>query len=114
MTIIKQRSQIKYLPEKSIGISGRYKGFYYLKEAVFLVLEDERSLCNIQQEIYRPIAETVSRLCPKYRKGDPHRLPGSGRQTKRSSGPSFPDFFSHGTLYPKELIEMAADYLRYQ
>ena len=32
---------------KSIGISGRYKGFYYLKEAVFLVLQDEHCLCTV-------------------------------------------------------------------
>ena len=42
---------------KSIGISGRYKGFYYLKEAVFLVLQDEHCLCKVQENIYRPIAE---------------------------------------------------------
>lgn len=41
---------------KSIGISGRYKGFYYLKEAVFLVLQDEHCLCKVQENIYRPIA----------------------------------------------------------
>lgn len=98
---------------KSIGISGRYKGFYYLKEAVFLVMEDEHCLCNIQKEIYRPIGRNVSRLCPKYREGDPHCLQVAAANGSAAPG-FFPGFLSHGTLYPKELIEMAADYLRYQ
>nr|WP_294467648.1 sporulation initiation factor Spo0A C-terminal domain-containing protein [uncultured Sellimonas sp.] len=97
---------------KSIGISGRYKGFYYLKDAVFLVLENERSLCNIQQEIYQPIAETyhvsVSSIARAIR-----TVCQAASQNEEKIREFFPGFFSHGTLYPKELIEMAADYLRY-
>ena len=89
---------------KSIGISGRYKGFYYLKEAVFLVMEDEHCLCNIQKEIYRPIAEM-------YHVSVPSIAAAANEAQLRAF---FPGFLSHGTLYPKELIEMAADYLRYQ
>lgn len=55
---------------KSIGISGRYKGFYYLKEAVFLVLQDEHCLCKVQENIYRPIAG----LSIQRGKGNPYRL----------------------------------------
>ena len=66
---------------KSIGISGRYKGFYYLKEAVFLVLQDEHCLCKVQENIYRPIAERnhVSLSVPSV---------SQHRQMKRSSGSS--------------------------
>ena len=88
---------------KSIGISGRYKGFYYLKEAVFLVLQDEHCLCKVQENIYRPIAERnhVSTVC----------LTASTNETQLRK--FFPNYSFHGTLYPKELIELAADYVRY-
>lgn len=59
---------------KSIGISGRYKGFYYLKEAVFLVLQDEHCLCKVQENIYRPIAERNHVSLSKRGKGNPYRL----------------------------------------
>ena len=71
---------------KSIGISGRYKGFYYLKEAVFLVLQDEHCLCKVQENIYRPIAErnhvSLSSVARAIRTVSQHRL------MKRSSGSS--------------------------
>ena len=72
---------------KSIGISGRYKGFYYLKEAVFLVLQDEHCLCKVQENIYRPIAERnhVS-LSSVARQSVPSV--SQHRQMKRSSGSS--------------------------
>ncbi|GLG90387.1 sporulation initiation factor Spo0A C-terminal domain-containing protein [Sellimonas catena] len=98
---------------KSIGISGRYKGFYYLKEAVFLVLEDEHCLCNIQKEIYRPIAEMYHVSVPSIARAirTVCQIAAANEAQLRAF---FPGFLSHGTLYPKELIEMAADYLRYQ
>ena len=97
---------------KSIGISGRYKGFYYLKEAVFLVMEDEHCLCNIQ-EIYRPIAEMYHVSVPSIARAirTVCQIAAANEAQLRAF---FPGFLSHGTLYPKELIEMAADYLRYQ
>ena len=60
---------------KSIGISGRYKGFYYLKEAVFLVLQDEHCLCKVQENIYRPAhCRAQSCLSIQRGKGNPYRL----------------------------------------
>lgn len=70
---------------KSIGISGRYKGFYYLKEAVFL----------------SSVARAIRTVC----------LTASTNETQLRK--FFPNYSFHGTLYPKELIELAADYVRY-
>lgn len=97
---------------KSIGISGRYKGFYYLKDAVFLVLEDEHCLCNIQKEIYRPISDMYHVSAPSTARAirTVCQIAAANEAQLRIF---FPGFHSHGTLYPKELIEMAADYLRY-
>ena len=67
---------------KSIGISGRYKGFYYLKEAVFLVLQDEHCLCKVQENIYRPMS-----LYPAWQ-GQSVPSVSQHRQMKRSSGSS--------------------------
>ena len=97
---------------KSIGISGRYKGFYYLKEAVFLVLQDEHCLCKVQENIYRPIAErnhvSLSSVARAIRTVC---LTASTNETQLRK--FFPNYSFHGTLYPKELIELAADYDRY-
>lgn len=71
---------------KSIGISGRYKGFYYLKEAVFLVLQDEHCLCKVQENIYRPIAER-NHVSPAWQ-GQSVPSVSQHRQMKRSSGSS--------------------------
>lgn len=56
---------------KSIGISGRYKGFYYLKEAVFLVLQDEHCLCKVQEKAH---CRAQSCLSIQRGKGNPYRL----------------------------------------
>ena len=58
---------------KSIGISGRYKGFYYLKEAVFLVLQDELSVQGPRK--YLPAhCRAQSCLSIQRGKGNPYRL----------------------------------------
>lgn len=71
---------------KSIGISGRYKGFYYLKEAVFLVLQDEHCLCKVQENI-GPLPSAIMSLYPAWQ-GQSVPSVSQHRQMKRSSGSS--------------------------
>lgn len=72
---------------KSIGISGRYKGFYYLKEAVFLVLQDEHCLCKVQENITGPLPSAIMSLYPAWQ-GQSVPSVSQHRQMKRSSGSS--------------------------
>ena len=87
---------------KSIGISGRYKGFYYLKEAVFLVLQDEHCLCKVQENIYRPIAErnhvSLSSVARAIRTVC---LTASTNETQLRK--FFPNYSFHGARSPREV-----------
>ena len=60
-TIIDNRMQ-------NLGITRKYKGYYQLKLAIELALEDEDRLCSVAKNLYRPVAEICGcSQCSVYR-----------------------------------------------
>ena len=72
---------------KSIGISGRYKGFYYLKEAVFLVLQMSTVCARSKKISTGPLPSAIMSLYPAWQ-GQSVPSVSQHRQMKRSSGSS--------------------------
>lgn len=96
---------------KSCKITGTYKGFYYLRDAVSIVLEDEFSLCNARKRIYGPIAEKYG-VSPESVIRAIGTVCGSlDMEFLKAKHGIFPKFSCMLRPAPKELIEIFADYL---
>ncbi len=101
---------------QTVGVSKSYQGYPYFVLAVEMVMEDESRLCNIRKDVYFPIAirykEDVQNIERDIRtiRDVIMRNGGEDFLTELSGGK-----FSHTkSPYPREIIEIFAEYLKNQ
>lgn len=91
-------------------ISKSYKGYFYLATAVKMVMEDEERLCHIREEIYQKVADTYNVNITKVEKDirtirDVFWRENGAEFMRRITGVEYDN-----KPYPRELIEVLADY----
>ena len=96
----------------SVGVLHHYCGYSYFEDAVFLVIEEPERLQSVQKEIYLPIAikyrTSVSNVEKNIRTiRDIFMKNGGSEILIQLTGCQF---WQDKKPYPKELIEIFADY----
>lgn len=99
---------------KSIGITGTHKGFYYLRDAVLIVLEDELALCNVHKNIYTVISGKYNVSCGSIARAVRIVCCSLDMKALRSGHKLFARLCFTDYPYPKELIEILADCIRFK
>ncbi|MCI8599769.1 MAG: hypothetical protein HFJ10_15245 [Lachnospiraceae bacterium] len=96
----------------SVGVLHHYCGYSYFEDAVFLVVEEPERLQSIQKEIYLPIAIKYRTNVANVEKNirtirDVFMKNGGSEILVQLTGCQF---WQDKKPYPKELIEIFADY----
>ena len=75
-------------------ISKAYKGYPYLEHAIYLVIEDERRLCHIFNEVYAKVGEYYGTTASAVEKNLRTSAMFSGKATAATSSKNVPASFS--------------------
>lgn len=99
---------------RQAGVNKCYVGYSFFTEAVFMALEDPSRLTGIQKKIYLPISERHNVSMFQLEKDirtirDVVMRNGGYELLEELTGCHFP---RNSLPYPKELIEIFAEYLR--
>lgn len=100
----------------SVGVLHHYCGYSYFEDAVFLVIEEPERLQSIQKEIYLPIASKYHTNVANVEKNirtvrDVMMKNGGDEVLAELTGC---EFWNNKKPYPKELIEIFAEYFTQQ
>jgi hypothetical protein len=98
----------------SVGVFRHYCGFNYFQDAVFLAVKEPERLQNIQKELYLPIAikyhTRIANVEKNIRTVRDVIMKNGGEDLLTELTGS--DFWMNKKPYPKEMIEVFADYFR--